>query len=83
MVRSEPLHNLQAFVQDVDWEMLEAVVDIGESAVRYVRDHPWTLIAAGGALAGIGLWDLLTDRRVKKPKVTYTEDPYDYDVMAP
>ncbi len=60
---ADSVRTVHSFVQDVDWNLLEETADATDAAIRYVRNHPWMLIAAGCALAAYGAVERIRSRR--------------------
>lgn len=48
------VHQVHEFLDDVDWGAIEGGVLFAGAAGRYLRRHPWMLMAAGATLAAAG-----------------------------
>lgn len=80
---SDSVRQMHEFLDDVDWDLVQEAADLGEAAVRFVRRHPWVLIAAGSILSGVGAWQAFDNRRHKQHTDWMRQDQDELDLMAP
>ena len=60
---ADSVRSVHSFLEDVDWNLLEETADATDTTVKFVRSHPWMLIAAGCAIAAYGAYERFANRR--------------------